>query len=67
MYAVASRTYAFYSCNMIMYGGILSFGSAATVYDAIAQPTKSNWKKLSSVMLVALGVCAESEVLLAQM
>ena len=52
---------------MIMYGGILSFGSAATVYDAIAQPTKSNWKKLSSVMLVALGVCAESEVLLAQM
>ena len=52
---------------MIMYGEILSLGFAATVYDAIAQPTKSNWKKLSSVMLVALGVCAESEVLLAQM
>ena len=34
MYAVASRTYAFYSFNMIMYGAILSLGAAATVYDA---------------------------------
>ena len=41
-------------------------GAAATVYDAIAKPTKSNWKKHSSVMLVALGFCAESGVLLAQ-
>ena len=32
VYAVASRTYAFYSFNMVMYGGILSFGSAAILY-----------------------------------
>ena len=46
VYAVASRTYAFYSFNMIMYGAILSFGSAATVYGAIAKPTKSDSSKV---------------------
>ena len=40
MYAVASRTYAFYSFNMIMYGEILSFGSAAIVYGVIAKLEK---------------------------
>ena len=60
--------YAFYSSNMAMYGAILSLGAAATVCDVIAQPTKSNSKKfLSGGMLVALGVCAESQLLLAQM
>ena len=46
VYAVASRTYAFYSCNMIMYGTILSLGAAATVYVLIAQPTKSDSSKV---------------------
>ena len=40
VYAVASRTYAFYSFNMIMYGAILSFGSAAIVYGVIAKLEK---------------------------
>ena len=40
LYAVASRTYAFYSFNMIMYGAILSFGSAAIVYGVIAKLEK---------------------------
>ena len=40
VYAVASRTYAFYSFNMIIYGAILSFGSAAIVYGVIAKLEK---------------------------
>ena len=40
VYAVASRTYAFYSFNMIMYDAILSFGSAAIVYGVIAKLEK---------------------------
>ena len=35
-----ARTYAFYSFNMIMYGAILSFGSAAIVYGVIAKLEK---------------------------
>ena len=48
VYAVASRTYAFYSFNMIMYGAILSFGSAATVYDAIAKLGETILSKVAS-------------------
>ena len=40
VYAVAAGTYAFYSFNMIMYGAILSFGSAAIVYGVIAKLEK---------------------------
>ena len=67
MYAVAAAVYKLYPFYIIMYDIGISLGAAATVYDAIAKPTKSNWKKHSSVMLVAHGVHAVSAVLLAQM
>ena len=40
VYVVAAVTYACYSFNMIMYGAILSFGSAAIVYGVIAKLEK---------------------------
>ena len=34
---------------MIMHGAILSFGSAATVYGAIAKPTTSDSSKVAGI------------------